>query len=59
MCLQPAISDGERPGYKLGSLEETHTGLTAKLSLAGAACNAFGRDINDLTIEVTYEDATR
>ncbi|KAH7890254.1 glycoside hydrolase family 31 protein [Phlebopus sp. FC_14] len=46
------------PGYTLGSVTESDFGLTARLSLAGAACNAFGTDINDLTIEVTYQSQT-
>ncbi|THU98209.1 hypothetical protein K435DRAFT_885246 [Dendrothele bispora CBS 962.96] len=47
------------PGYELQSLEENLFGLTAKLSLAGPACNAFGIDISNLTIEVTYETTSR
>ncbi|TDL22445.1 glycoside hydrolase family 31 protein [Rickenella mellea] len=47
------------PGYTLTSLKNTNTGLTARLNLAGAACNAFGKDIANLTIEVTYETKTR
>ncbi|OAX43109.1 hypothetical protein K503DRAFT_779399, partial [Rhizopogon vinicolor AM-OR11-026] len=43
------------PGYTLGSLQESVIGLTAQLSLAGPECNAFGLDISDLTIEVTYQ----
>ncbi|KAG2343401.1 glycoside hydrolase family 31 protein [Suillus weaverae] len=43
------------PGYTLGSLQESDVGLTAQLTLAGLACNAFGLDISDLTIEVTYQ----
>lgn len=46
-------------GYTLGSLQETQTGLTAHLSLGGPACNAFGQDISDLTIQITYESQTR
>ena len=42
-------------GYTLGSLQESDIGLTAQLTLAGQACNAFGLDISDLTIEVTYQ----
>ena len=38
---------------------ETNTGLTAHLQLAGPGCNAFGRDINVLTIEITYETNSR
>lgn len=47
------------PGYVLGSLKQRSTGLTAQLSLAGPACNAFGRDISKLTVQVTYESETR
>jgi alpha-glucosidase len=47
------------PGYTLHALQNTKTGLAAQLSLAGPACNAFGNDISNLTIEVTYESETR
>ncbi|KLO16236.1 glycoside hydrolase family 31 protein [Schizopora paradoxa] len=47
------------PGYSLSFLKTTSTGLTAKLNLAGPACNAFGSDIANLTIEVTYETQSR
>ncbi|KAG8221683.1 glycoside hydrolase family 31 protein [Butyriboletus roseoflavus] len=46
------------PGYTLGSLTESQYGLTAQLSLAGTPCNAFGTDITNLTIEVTYQSQT-
>ncbi|RPD64745.1 hypothetical protein L227DRAFT_560555 [Lentinus tigrinus ALCF2SS1-6] len=47
------------PGYTLSSLQETETGLTAQLSLSGDACNAFGHDVVNLTLEVTYDTETR
>ncbi|TCD60713.1 hypothetical protein EIP91_009634 [Steccherinum ochraceum] len=47
------------PGYTLQSLKETKTGLSAQLNLAGTACNAFGSDIANLTLEVTYDSDTR
>ncbi|KAF8344964.1 glycosyl hydrolases family 31-domain-containing protein [Amanita rubescens] len=47
------------PGYELRSLTETDTGLTAYLQLAGPACNAFGSDVPELTIDVTYETQSR
>ncbi|KAJ7183712.1 glycosyl hydrolases family 31-domain-containing protein [Mycena filopes] len=47
------------PGYSLSSLTNTKNGLTAKLNLAGAACNAFGTDVANLTIQVTYETESR
>ncbi|KAF7362662.1 Glycoside hydrolase family 31 protein [Mycena venus] len=47
------------PGYILSDVSETQTGLTAKLDLAGPACNAFGADIASLTIQVNYETQSR
>ncbi|KIM36315.1 glycoside hydrolase family 31 protein [Hebeloma cylindrosporum] len=47
------------PGYALNSLQESDTGLTARLSLFGPACNAFGMDVPSLAIEVTYESNSR
>ncbi|KAJ7807951.1 glycosyl hydrolases family 31-domain-containing protein, partial [Mycena leptocephala] len=47
------------PGYTLSDLSETQNGLSAKLDLAGPACNAFGADIASLTIQVTYETQSR
>ncbi|KAJ7248672.1 glycosyl hydrolases family 31-domain-containing protein [Mycena rebaudengoi] len=47
------------PGYTLRDLSETQNGLTAKLDLAGPACNAFGADIANLTVQVTYETQSR
>ena len=40
-------------------MDEKKNGLRAQLSLAGPACNEFGHDISNLTIEVTYETKTR
>ena len=46
-------------GYTLDSFREDRNGFTAQLNLAGAPCNAFGNDILNLTIQVTYETASR
>jgi hypothetical protein len=43
------------PGYTLGLFQECDTGLTAQLALSGPACNTFGLNISNLTIEVTYQ----
>jgi hypothetical protein len=43
----------------LSDVKESESGLTAYLTLAGPACNAFGTDIRDLTIKVTYESNSR
>ncbi|KAJ9141692.1 Family 31 glycosyl hydrolase [Pleurostoma richardsiae] len=47
------------PGYKASNVKTTATGLTADLALAGAACNVYGTDLTDLTLEVTYETDNR
>ncbi len=59
MFLSTGILIISTSGYTLDSLKETETGLTAQLNLAGDACNAFGNDIANLTIQVTYETETR
>jgi hypothetical protein len=48
-------------GYALDpdSLRENRNGLTAQLNLAGPPCNAFGKDILNLTIQITYGTASR
>lgn len=46
-------------GYQASNVKTTATGLTADLTLAGPACNVYGDDLDDLTLEVTYETATR
>ncbi|KAF8965499.1 glycosyl hydrolases family 31-domain-containing protein [Flammula alnicola] len=47
------------PGYMLRSLRQSSVGLSAQLTLSGPACNAFGHDVANLTIEVTYESNSR
>ncbi|KAK1232832.1 hypothetical protein PQX77_003998, partial [Marasmius sp. AFHP31] len=47
------------PGYVLDSVSESETGLIAQLNLDGPPCDAFGNDIPNLSIEVTYETASR
>ncbi|KAI6124291.1 glycoside hydrolase family 31 protein [Pisolithus croceorrhizus] len=42
-------------GYTLTSLVELQHGLSAQLQLAGPTCNAFGSDVANLMLEVTYQ----
>ncbi|OAQ96250.1 hypothetical protein LLEC1_05040, partial [Akanthomyces lecanii] len=49
----------ECPGYKASNVQTTDSGLTAELSLAGAACNVYGDDLKDLILQVTYETDNR
>ena len=48
----------ECPGYK-ANVQKTDAGLTADLTLAGAACNVYGIDIPDLTLSVEYQSKER
>ncbi|KAK4543376.1 hypothetical protein LTR36_005519 [Oleoguttula mirabilis] len=47
------------PGYKASNVHTSSTGLTASLTLAGTACNAYGTDLTDLTLTVEYQTDTR
>jgi alpha-glucosidase len=44
------------PGHKASNVQTTASGLTADLSLAGSACNAYGTDLNDLVLQVSYDN---
>lgn len=47
------------PGYKASNVQETATGVTADLTLAGEACNVYGNDVQDLTLSVEYQSQNR
>ncbi|KAI1389954.1 glycoside hydrolase family 31 protein [Hypoxylon trugodes] len=47
------------PGYTASNVIKTASGLTADLTLAGEACNVYGTDLKDLTLEVSYDTETR
>lgn len=49
----------ECPGYIASNTQETDTGLTADLTLAGPACNVYGNDIPDLSLSVEYQAKDR
>lgn len=64
--LTPAIKDPTAPtaqaicpGYRASNVQESDTGVTADLTLAGQACNAYGTDIEDLTLTVEYQSQDR
>ncbi|ODA79223.1 hypothetical protein RJ55_04816 [Drechmeria coniospora] len=46
-------------GYRASNVVTTDSGLTADLTLASDACNAFGTDLKHLTLEVVYETDDR
>jgi alpha-glucosidase len=46
------------PGYTATNIVVTDAGLTADLTLAGAACNAYSEDIKDLKLVVEHQTGT-
>jgi alpha-glucosidase len=42
------------PGYRASSVRHNARGMTAKLQLAGEACNAYGTDVDSLDLIVEY-----
>ena len=46
-------------GYKASNVKTSSTGLTAQLSLAGAACNVYGTDVESLSLLVEYQTDAR
>ncbi|KAI1502595.1 family 31 glycosyl hydrolase [Biscogniauxia marginata] len=47
------------PGYTASNIQTTASGLTADLTLAGEACNVYGTDLEDLSLEVSYDTDNR
>lgn len=63
--LTPTIYDESAPdsqacpGYKASNVAENDHGFTADLTIAGDHCQAYGNDIEDLTLEVAYQAKER
>jgi alpha-glucosidase len=64
--LLPNINDPQAvnaqdkcPGYKASHMKRTSLGLTARLTLAGPACNVYGTDVDVLDLSVEYQSADR
>ncbi|PWN23732.1 putative alpha-glucosidase precursor [Microstroma glucosiphilum] len=54
--IKPSFNTSACPGYQLvGEPRKEKGGFTATLSLAGEACNAYGVDIDNLTLAVVFE----
>jgi alpha-glucosidase len=47
------------PGYAASNVVKTPHGMTADLSLAGAACNVYGTDISSLKLTVEFQSEDR
>lgn len=48
-------NDTSCPGYSASNVQQTGTGLSADLSLAGSPCNSYGNDIENLRLTVNYD----
>ena len=63
--LIPTVQDSQAvdpqtcPGYVASDVVTTKTGLVARLSLAGQACNVYGQDVESLTLTVEYQAQDR
>lgn len=54
--IKPSYNTSSCPGYKIaGEVKESKAGFTVPLSLAGQSCNAYGVDVQNLTLAVVYE----
>lgn len=65
-ALLPNIQDPQAvdvqtvcPGYTASNVQTSDNGLTANLDLAGAGCNVYGNDIENLTLTVEYQETGR
>jgi len=47
------------PGYAASNVQTTANGMTASLTLAGSPCDAYGTDLQDLTLLVEYQSDSR
>ena len=45
-------------GYSASNVQQSGTGLSADLSLAGPACNSYGKDIESLRLTASYDTST-
>ncbi|KAG8963174.1 hypothetical protein FRC03_003321 [Tulasnella sp. 419] len=57
--VRQGASTDSCPGYTVSNPKSDKSSFTADLTLAGTPCNAYGPDIKNLKLEVTYETATR
>jgi alpha-glucosidase len=62
ICLLPLLGTAvvadvtdSCPGYTVSNVQQTQGTITADLTLAGAACNVYGTDIENLKLLVEYQ----
>jgi len=55
LVARQAQSIASCPGYSASNVVTTATTLSADLTLAGAACNVYGKDLMSLILNVEYQ----
>ncbi|KAH6853911.1 glycoside hydrolase family 31 protein [Chaetomium sp. MPI-CAGE-AT-0009] len=57
----PKATDAQTvcPGYKASNVQDTESGFTADLDLAGSACNVYGNDVEHLALSVEFQGDDR
>lgn len=53
--IGPRAGSQSCPGYKASNVQKSARSLTADLTLAGAPCNSYGKDLEDLKLLVEYQ----
>lgn len=54
--IKPSYNTSSCPGYRIaGEIKESKSGFTVPLALGGQSCNAYGVDVQNLTLSVVYE----
>ena len=55
-AIAPRQTNGTScPGYSASNVQQSNTGLSADLALAGTPCNSYGNDIENLRLTVNYD----
>ena len=55
LVLPRAANASACPGYTATNVDVTDSGLTADLTLAGPACNAYSEDLQELKLVVEHQ----
>lgn len=55
LVIARAADSSTCPGYTATNIDVTDSGLTADLTLAGVACNAYSEDLQELKLVVEHQ----
>lgn len=55
LVIARAVDSSTCPGYTATNIDVTDSGLTADLTLAGVACNAYSEDLQELKLVVEHQ----